>query len=93
MSKQQDSTTQHPRELLSHHPDPEQTGRVYLSPRTPSGEGGDPVGQSWCLQVRSGVWVAGLAQPPARVLALGLILLSFCLLLPEFSWAGGISLQ
>lgn len=52
MSKQQDSTTQHPRELLSHHPDPEQTGRVYLSPRTPGGEGGDPVGQSWCLQVR-----------------------------------------
>lgn len=33
--------------------------------------------------------MAGLAQPPARVLALGLILLSFCLLIPEFSWARG----
>lgn len=33
-------------------PDPELTGRVYLSPGTPGGEGGDPVGQSWCLQVR-----------------------------------------
>lgn len=33
-------------------PDPVLTGRVYLSLRTPGGEGGDRVGQSWCLQVR-----------------------------------------
>lgn len=33
-------------------PDPVLTGRVYLNPGTPGGEGEDPVGQSWCLQVR-----------------------------------------
>lgn len=33
-------------------PNPELTGRVYLSPGAPGGEGGDPVGQSWCLWVR-----------------------------------------
>lgn len=34
-----------------------------------------------------------LAQPPARSLALGLILQNFNPLLPESSWASGISLQ
>lgn len=34
-----------------------------------------------------------LAQPPAGALALGLILQDFNPLLPESSWAAGISLQ
>lgn len=76
-------------------PDPELTGRVYLSPGTPGGGwGGWRPGREILVSPgprggHSGVWLAGLAQPPVRVLALGLILQSFCLLLPEFSWAGG----